>query len=483
MPKWVIVPIYAPRMARIGWIIVVLWCASARASEPTWVLLQNDHFQVYSSASERATRQLLAQLERVRGYFFFQASKAAVASDHPVTVLMFGTAQEYQPYRATNGGAAYYTKRDDRDLIVVGEIGEQGSEIAAHEFTHLVFEHAGFKLPLWLNEGIADLYSTLRASGDTTLFGETLPGRLYGFSRNPWVPLQTILAVDHRSPYYREASRAEIFYGESWALVHMLMTTDQYRHKFWQVVESVSNGTPSAQALESVYGMSLEQLDSALRWYVSGDHFYRLTLSVPLPPAEQRAARLADMFDVRMLQAELLLGFSSRHDVARQRLIELTREAPTRPGPWADLGYLALGEGHLDEAAEKLGRAYDLGDRNPRLIMDLAHAFQGAKPARSMEALRALLAERPDDLDARLYLAQLQLDTDHVNEAIATMRPVATVKTAEQRDQLLYLRAMAALKLGDKAVARSNAEQLRQVTTSEEYKAGAETVIKASTPQ
>jgi len=472
----------ARQASRFLGLLVIACCLSARASEPAWIVMQNEHFQVYSSASERDTRQMLGQFERVRA-FFYQIAKSATQSALPVTVLIFGTAKEYQPYRFNSFADAYYTKHGDRDFIVVGGVDEHSTMTASHEYTHLVFEHAGFDLPPWLNEGIAELFSTLRPHGETTEFGDTIPGRLYELNRAQWVPLQTILSVDRDSPWYNDADKADSFYNESWALVHMLMTRDQYRGKFWEVAGAVDKGAPSASALESAYGMPLAQLESNLRWYVSGDHFNLLRVSIPLPQVDKVAGHPADMFEVRTLQAELLVGLKGQHDEARQRLEELVHEDPARPGPWADLGYLAWHDGHVDEAAEKFGRAFDLGDRNPRLIMDLAHAFQGTKPARSMEALRALLAGRPDDIDARLYLASLQMSSDRVVEAVNTTQPITSVKTAEQRDELLYLRAFAALKLGNMAAARANAEQLRQATTSEEYKADAERVIKASTPQ
>lgn len=441
--------------------------------------MQNEHFHVYSSAGERDTRQMLGQFERVRG-FFFQVARAATESSTPVTVVIFGTAKEYQPYRFNNSADAYYTRRGDRDFIVVGEVGEQSSLTASHEYTHLAFEHAGFSLPPWLGEGIAELFSTLRAHGSDTVFGETLPGRLQELREGQWVPLETILTADKKSPYYNEAKKADSFYDESWALVHMLMTTNQYRGKFWEALSSIDKGTPSVKALETTYGMPLAKLEEALRSYILGNRYNMLKVSIPLEATDKVASQPADRFEVRELQAELLMGINGRQDEARQRLGELTREDASRPGPWANLGYIAWRDGHTDEAAEDFGKAFDRGDRNPRLIMDLAQAYQGTKPERSMEALRALLEAHTDDIDARLFLASLQMSQDRVADAVATIRVITAVRTSEQRDELLYLRAFAALKLGNAAAARANAEQLKQVTTSEHYKSRADEVIQMS---
>ena len=44
--------------------------------------------------------------------------------------------------------------------------------------------------------------------------------------QNKLLPIETLLNVEHGSPYYNEANRASVFYAESWALIHYLMMDD-----------------------------------------------------------------------------------------------------------------------------------------------------------------------------------------------------------------------------------------------------------------
>ena len=47
--------------------------------------------------------------------------------------------------------------------------------------------------------------------------------------------MEIILAADEKSPYYNEEiQRLEPFHNQGWALVHMLMTRDPYRSRFWK---------------------------------------------------------------------------------------------------------------------------------------------------------------------------------------------------------------------------------------------------------
>jgi Flp pilus assembly protein TadD len=420
---------------------------------------------------------MLNQLERIRG-FFGQVTGTTTDKSEQVSVIIFGSEKEYLPYRVNAVASAYYSKQSDHDFIVVGKLGEESSQIASHEYTHLAFAHAGYSLPPWLNEGIAELFSTLSAHGDHTLFGGVLPGRLQELDREPWVPLQVILAVDKKSPYYNETNKAGIFYDESWALVHMLATSDEYRARFWDVVKAVNAGMPSADALEKTYGVPLAKLEDAVQAYVSGSRYNQLKVKVALEGTEKLASQPADLFEVRELQAALLMGLRGKQGEARTRFEQLTREDGARPGPWADLGYLAWRGGDEDKAVEYFGKAFDLGNRRPRLLLDYARLVAPSNQKRAVAVLWALLVVEPANIDARLFLGGLLMSLDEPAEARAAVRPIRSVQTPEQRDNLLYLRAQAAMRLEDFVEARSNADQLRSVTTSESMRTQADDILR-----
>lgn len=456
--------------------IALLLCARAHAGQPTWIVMQNDDFRVYSSARERDTRDMLGQLELIRG-FFNQITGAKPVKAEPVLVVIFGTEKEYQPYRINSYASAYYAKRADRDYIVIGKPGEESSQITSHEYTHLAFAHAGYSLPPWLNEGIADLFSTLHPRGDWTLYGDVLPGRLQEVNREPWVPLQVILAADHSSPYYNESSKAGALYDESWALVHMLATSNPYRAKFWDMVKAVNNGTPSVQALEQTFGMPMSKLEDIVQSYIRGDLFNQLKVKVALQGMEKLSAQPANALDVREIEAAMLAGLPGRQDEARTRFEQIAREDTTRPGPWSNLGYLAWEAGDHAKAAEDLGHSFDLGNRSPKLLLDYAHLSLADHPEHSVSALKALVNVQPEDVDARLFLAQTQMRLDLFADALATVKYISSVKTPEQRDNLLYLRAFTAMQLKDCNTARLNAEQLKHVTSTDNMRNEADYVL------
>ena len=68
-------------------------------------------------------------------------------------------------------------------------------------------------------------------------------------------PLRTLFAVDQYSPEYNEGSKRGMFYAESWALVHMLMSGQPDRSaQFAQYVRVASRGVPAETAWRDAFG-------------------------------------------------------------------------------------------------------------------------------------------------------------------------------------------------------------------------------------
>lgn len=448
--------------------LFLLLCAGAlTAADPKWIHIQNENFQIYSSAKERETRAAFNYFERVRS-FFIQMTGAPPANPLPVFVIVFGSEKEYQPFRFNEAAIAYYTGHADRDYIVMGKTGEQSARTVTHEYAHLVIKHMGMTLPPWLNEGLAELFSTVKPLGKDTEFGDVIVGRLLELSQSKWVPLTTILTVDRDSPYYNESKRAGVFYAESWALVHMLQTDNEYRGRFWGMVSQIQAGTPSVTALEQTYGMPIAKLDQLLQGYVRGNSFRKLVTKIKLEDIDKLPVQPADMFAVRTLQADLMAGLRDKTAEAKSRYEALKKEDPQRPEPWTGLGYIAWRERSQEEAVASFAQAYELGARSPKFLWDFGRLAQRSRPTEAAAAFTELLKLEPKNSDARLELAAMQLSQRQYAQALATVQGITSVTSAEQRDRTLFIRASAALQAGDRAEARKIAQELKRLTSAPE---------------
>jgi hypothetical protein len=118
-----------------------------------------------------------------------------------------------------------------------------------------------------MNEGLAQLYSTLRPALRGQIVGEMPPGFASHVSRYGWIPLQTIVSAQDY-PATDENREVSDFYWESWALIHMLELSADYRAKAGKILPAIESGQSSEQALSQIYGKTMAQIEVDLRSYL-----------------------------------------------------------------------------------------------------------------------------------------------------------------------------------------------------------------------
>src|SRR5258706_3864121 len=218
------------RMRKL-WFCAIIGILPASGTE-TWLRLTSPHFEMFTTAGEKKGREAILYFEAVRGFFHSSGTiRETDRKERPVRIIAFRSAKEFEPYRLNQFSSAYYLAGVDSDTIVMSEIGRHRYPAAVHELTHLILHRSGLELPVWLNEGLADLYSSLQPQGAKIRVGDLLPGRVQRLHSSRIIPLEELAAVDHASPWYNEPQRASVFYAESWALTHMLALSEEYRRR------------------------------------------------------------------------------------------------------------------------------------------------------------------------------------------------------------------------------------------------------------
>jgi len=449
--------------------------AAPSPAESRWIRLRSADFEIYSSASPRVARDTLRQFEQVRG-FFLQASGKPPSRQAPVRLVVFGSAKEFEPYRLNAYAVAYYQQTPDRDYIVMSHGAVDIFPLAVHEYVHLLVRHDGLKLPPWLNEGLAELYSTLRPIGDKILVGDLIPGRHQALLQDIWVPLATILAVDQNSPYYNEKSKAGSLYNEGWALTHMLCLRAEYRPKFGQLLQAISGGEESASALLKVYGRTVPQIELDLRSYLRGDHFQGALVPAKLEKSggEIPAEPLPD-FDAQLMFVDLLYR-PGKEQAAQAALERLVQQDPKRSEPYRGLGYLAWRAGRPAEAAQLFGKSYARGDRDPKLLWDYGRLLVSERPDESIRVLSELLSQDGGRTDVRVELAEAQLHANQAAAALQTLGPIRAITPADAQ-RYFTVAVYADLSVGDTRSAQGTAQHFRDVAKTDEDRAAAERLI------
>ena len=464
-------------LRRIGVAAIPLLCGLECASAaPRWLKLNSTNFELFTTAGERRGRDVILYFEQVRG-FFLKATHTSGRSALPVRIVAFSSEKEYRPYRATEAAAAYAVGGHDRDYIVLSGTGSENYPIAVHEYVHLLIKPGGEKVPLWLNEGLAEFYSTLKPVGKQVRVGDILPGHFMVLQQSKWLDLETLIAVDRDSPYYNEKRRVSLFYAESWALTHMLMLTEPYRAKLPQFIAAAAKGDQQP-AFEQVFGKKAWEVWMDLQAYLRKGAYNVALFHVELEKsAEQPEIREATEMESGLVLANLLSAVRKR-DEARQAFTELARQNPLRPEVEEAFGYFARGARETEEACTHFARAVELGSANAQLYYDYANLLH---QSRELHTKRIPLLRRAVELDpgfskARYYLGFSLLADRNYEEAVRQLEQVKRVDREEAYPMFQAL-AHAYHQLGNQAGAITAAERAKKYARNADETAAAEGLL------
>jgi hypothetical protein len=159
------------------------------------------------------------------------------------------------------GGLAY----TEYGIVALGVSTDQlgwGKGAMAHEMAHLVVHQVtmngyGIVLPSWLDEGLA-----MYAEGDlTSEFASALSSAV---KRGQLDSVQSL-----SSSFPAQTAAATLAYAESYSIVDYLLDHKGGRENMLDLLGAIRAGSGYEEALQAVYGLSIDQLDSQWRQHLA----------------------------------------------------------------------------------------------------------------------------------------------------------------------------------------------------------------------
>ncbi|MDB6124528.1 MAG: repeat-containing protein [Pedosphaera sp.] len=335
-----------------------------------WFETRTASFNIYSCASTQEVSRLAARLEQFREAYSNLAGTNAVASPS-IVVMAFPDHKSMEPYLPLYQGkpvslAAFFHRGSDENLIVLGlsDHGPDSMEVIFHEYTHLLLRHNDRIWPIWLKEGMAEIYSTFDASGHGARIGLPISHHLRLLSQKSFMPLKELFAVDHDSPQYNEQEHQGIFYAEAWLLTHYLMLGDNpgLKARFGQLTTLLRQGQKPEQAFTNAFQVTLPQMEAQLHRYLERGRFEPLPLLVK---ADLSAPRSMVRRGITPSETSYWLGNEllrvNRPDAAEPLFTQAQKLAPTSPLPYEGLGMLAAQRKKSEEAVRQLKESLQRG--------------------------------------------------------------------------------------------------------------------------
>ena len=235
-------------------------------TDQKWIRAVSPNFTIVSSASTERTREIATLLETVSG---------ALRQVHPrfdarftdTTVFVFSRRRDSQPYfdlllnqKKTSASGAFVAQPDGTSAIIV----DSGRTLATdrtvkHELMHNILASSGARLPLWLEEGIAEYFSTTEIRGDHVIVGRPVTSHQTHLRIRGTLPMEAVMDAKSGSPVATHV----LFYPQVWAMVDWMMRAN--RSQFYDFVADVERGITSEEAFRSRYALDAAAVARTLR--------------------------------------------------------------------------------------------------------------------------------------------------------------------------------------------------------------------------
>jgi tetratricopeptide (TPR) repeat protein len=310
---------------------------------------------------------MAADLERLRATLAQldpDLKLSSAPSPSPTFLFVFKDGSALAPYRLVFEGkpvdvGGYFLARPEANYVAVNaDPRGDARSIVYHEYLHYVLRNNYPGLPLWLHEGMAQLYSTFDTDGAEARIGKPIRDHAVWLQTNPLLPVSELFALDVHSKDYHEGARRSVFYAQTWALAHYLLVGNPGRRDLTlRYLRTLSRGEPADEAFRAAFG---GELDAELLAYVRRGTFAHIANNQAPAGASEAGFRVAPLPRADLLaRLGLLLSFldPSRRADAEEHLKAALAAKPEHGAALAGLGVLAELSGRKEEAGSWLERA------------------------------------------------------------------------------------------------------------------------------
>jgi hypothetical protein len=478
-------------LSRLALVVAVLLAATPSAAAD-WVRVDTPNFVVYGETGGRRVREVAGEFERFRQALARVIPAAATPAAVPTVVVVFNSHRSFDPYAPRYNGkpvrlGGYFFASDDMNIVALADADrDESRRTIFHEYVHLVLDNVSRGMPLWLNEGLAEYYSTFRIQdrGTRAIVGALIPPHLQVLNSRRLMTAMELLAVDRDSPAYNEGQRQSLFYAQSWALVHMLVSGSPNRAPLLaRYARLVSEGTASPDAWRQVFGD--QNISSELERYVAQDVLtgveYRFGERIDM--AATAAVTVAES-DVQAVLGDLLRRVAPAQEAAARFDAAVALQPPSARAR-ALYGLLLLEESNPARARALLLEA----SRDTRDWLVQYHAATGltrflsasddADPelvAAARAAIDRVRTARPDL--ANVYALDARLQTAADEEPAGALESIRRARAISPgREDYALLESFILMRLGQFAAARALASPLTRPSSSAAVRANARDIL------
>jgi hypothetical protein len=356
----------------------------AAAKDERWLRVGTEDFTIITSLREKEAQAWAAEFAQyiaaLRNYFHADQLRLS-----PLTVVVFARERDFERYRPLDAKgkplevAGFFSR--PQSWAVAGLAGAGVSEEVRrtifHEGVHWFLSGEETVNPVWLEEGLAEVFSTFRVNGQQAEWGHAIEQHVGLLRRGYPEPLERLLFTGHDALFGDDDLRTSMVYAQSWAFVHFLIYGQHGipRRALSNYTGLVQTGIKLDEAFRQAFGKSYGEMDRLLAEYLRGGRYF--VTKQPLATVPEAKMETATAVEVQDALARLALA-GHRYDLAVTHARAVTAGVPDDPRSHEVLGLALKLQGDEAGARVEYALAVKHGSKDFLPYFELACAAQNA---------------------------------------------------------------------------------------------------------
>ncbi len=376
-----------------------------------WLEYRSAHFTLISDADDDDALRVISNLERTYALLAAATFHGRAAPSFQTHAIVFRDYHDLRQFAGDDVGG-YYAGTLPNELeptpTVVATTGFSPRILFGHELAHR-FNHLALGVtPVWMNEGLAEYYSTIRGEPSAPVLGDTDPevfasggirqsvgDIIHGFEilRARSLPKASALIRFDAQQFYRYADDSsqvlswevkqarKVNYATAGMLVHFLMHGAASYAKVFQTLlaEPEAGGGKGLKLARVVEGVRSELLDADFEAY--------LKTTIPWRQYHPPQPAKPDPLSTRPLAESEVLTWWARLDAfngpsserAERHLQAALKASPNDAQIWFWLGRANALNVHVEEAERHFARAMELEPDTPEFNYGLLDLYWNSR--------------------------------------------------------------------------------------------------------
>lgn len=356
--------------------MIVFFANSSILAKDQWLHVRSQNFNLIGNASEKDIKKAATKLEQFRETFRQVFKATNLTSTIPTNVIVFKSNSYYKafkPIRADgkvdNFVAGFFQPGEDVNYITLSMDGDDADVFGTvfHEYVHSILNtnFTRSDIPPWFNEGLAEYYQTFEIQDDQKVkLGLPQSNHLAYLQQNDLMPLKTLFNISSYGLLQMEPRPRNLFYAESWALIHYLIQSGK-TDGLGKFLAALGSGAEAELAFRNAFLTGYAEMEKDLKKYVrkATYQYNQLTFKNKLVFDTGMAVTPLDEADTNAYLGDLLYH-TNRPEDAEPYLLKALAVRPDSPMANMAIGMVRFRAGKFDDARQFLEKALAKESKN-----------------------------------------------------------------------------------------------------------------------